>query len=321
MIENTEMSVQPEQVASPLPDIRKFRKNFAQLDLGWYSEEKLNRIFNWWRDVKKRNEYFGRLKAATDLEGVPKLEKTDSKKDLEETRIGYDVINASINAFIEHPKTTLKDAIRRIFQGIYTTPPEIKQAITIADAIEEYLSTYDLENEQIIAVCEAISETRDLGQSEEIIRQKIAQHGFEEMMTIFPYYRFAYLYEAGEEPTTVDHLESEKSELISAIKGELWTGKERRKYRSIFKRFRKMMDRLEFETEVKTGFNFVFDLAIGEASLSRNSAIEILKRIEDVWFGIQEDSTLKEAWEYELEQEEESEEESEDVDDDEKDEE
>ena len=66
-----------------------------------------------------------------------------------------------------------------------------------------------------------------------------------------------------------------------------------------------MMDRLKFETEVKTGFNMVFDLAIGEASLSRNSAIEILNRVENVWVGIQSDSTLQEAWEYELEQEEE----------------
>ena len=302
MTEGAEVPDQIEQGGSSLPDIRKFRENFAQLD---FDTDYKDTIFNWWREVKKRSGYFVRFEAATNLEGVPKLEKNEAKKNLAETRAGFDVINASIISFIEKPKATLKDAIRRAVQNIYRTPPEVEQANAIAVAIEEYKETYDLENEQVIAVCEAISETRDLGQSEEVIRQKIAQHGFEEMGTLFPYQRFAYLYEAGEEPTTVDPLESEKSELITAIKGELWTGKERRKYRSLYNRLRKMMDRLKFETEVKTGFNMVFDLAIGEASLSRNSAIEILNRVENVWVGIQSDSTLQEAWEYELEQEEE----------------
>lgn len=173
---------------------------------------------------------------------------------------------------------------------------------------------------QIIAFCEAAHEVKPEGLSDTELRQRIAQWGFREIIELFPYRKLNYLFEAGESPTTVDSLEIEKGELKTAVTRGLWDGKGRRKYRSIYKSFRRLMRACEFEPEVKSGFKLIFEIAIGEVSSSKKSAIDILEKVEEVWQGISEDSTLQDAWDYEVEEAEaeEYDEEDEDYEEDEK---
>lgn len=297
---------QPLEQKSTLPPLELFNSNFAYLNI---DKEAKDAIYLWWKEVDLIKEGIAKFEAAINLPSVPSLEKKEAKKYFSEKNLEFLQINSLITGFIERPRNILKDTFVRPLQQYFSTPKEEQTAKGIYELIASYKEKDETFNEQIISLCEAVEETRDVNSSAEIMRQKIAQGGFEEIMTLFPYKKFLYQSEVGEEPSTIDAPSMEKKELNTVLSRPLWSGKEKRKYQSLFKKYRKMMDTLEFETEIKTGFNLIFKLAIGEASLTRNSAIAILEKVEEVWQGASNDETLAEVWDYELEEEQEDEDE------------
>ncbi|NTU61265.1 MAG: hypothetical protein HGA95_02920 [Caldiserica bacterium] len=151
---------------------------------------------------------------------------------------------------------------------------------------------------QIIAVAEAIVESDESNLY--LVRLKVAQWAFEELLGLFKKYELDVKLGGIDELTTVDEPDMERFELENALACEPWKSVVREKNRRIFHRIREAMDRLKFEEKTKRRFNRVFDYATGHVGLSV-SAMDILNTCESAWQGIKEDDTLREFWQAEQE--------------------
>ncbi len=275
--------------SSPLPNIKKFRENFAGLDI---DDEEKDTIYTWWVEVERTEGFLERLFAATSFSSLPDQERKDAEKSYKASAKRVSVINTNIRDFLNKPKS---------FTNLFTSNDAqyARGIVTLIENLDEEspLKFY----QQVIAVCEAIEVTKDLKQGEKVIRQKIAQWGFQEMMALMPYWKLIYQYDLEiETPTTVDPLEMERAELIDSLKRDRWDNKERAQWRAIYKNFTKVMKAYEFYPEVKRDFKYVYDMAMGVGDLQKTSAIKILFKVEEAFTGIGNDPTLQDAWEEEL---------------------
>lgn len=286
------------EMACNLPpySIKSFREIFAPWGIRDQEKDEINM---WWRQNDKIALKVNRYQDAINSSSLPIPESRDSKKSFKDLSLEFSTINLSINSFINAPKPNRFIKFVRESTSLFGTIFKEEEMVqNIASKISDFNEKLN-SNDQIIALCEAIKETEGLNDPA-TMRTKIAQWAFEEMFSLFPYLKINYMYEAGELPSTVDDLEQEKSELISALKGDVWTSKELAKWKRVFNKNRKLMDRLDFETDIKLSFNYIFNCTLGKVS-PNISAVIMLRKVEEVWQGIGEDNTLQEVWDYELE--------------------
>lgn len=297
-----QQDLQP-KVARLLPPykLELFRDKIVSLGL---LESQMDDINIWWRTIDSSTAFAKRADLALSTKDLPKQEKEDVKTHLNSINPTFKHINSSLNSILTIPKTTrIKELGREIISLI---SPKKEKAV--AEEIDGKIQEFEEKKKspstnQIIAFCEAFQETNGLNDIK-TMRMKVSQWAFEEMIALFPRMKLKYQYNGIPEPTTVDQIDEEKNELINALKNELWTPDETKKWQSIYEQNRKTMGKFRFEENVKNGFEFIFRSALGKVS-TKYSAIYTLVETENVFQGIRNDSTLQEYWDYEAEQEEE----------------
>jgi hypothetical protein len=285
----------------PVYRLDLFRDKIAGLDI---LDTQMDRISIWWRTIDRTAAWVGRTNSVLAIEDLPKQEREDAETGLASINTAFEEINSSLNDLLASKPSKIRQLSRGVIDFISPRKENDK-----ADRLGEKIFDFNKEirgpqTDQIIAFCEAYNETRDLNDTKSM-RMKIAQLAFEEMVALFPRIRMWYQYEGIPEPTTVDQIDEEKDELVAALKSDLWDSDEIMKWQSVYEQNRKSMGKFRFEESVKKSFKFIFRSALGKTS-PKYSAMHILIEAENVFQGIKDDDTLKEAWDYAAEQEEEN---------------
>ena len=234
--------------------------------IGW-AKETLDKINIWWSTVNKTQEGLSRFKSAFSLFGLPRLE---SKQVREEYGGAQHVAN---------------QVIWGIDLFLHLKKPSWEKIEEISDKVREW-NDRKRSDGQVVALCEAISETSNLGLPEQEVRQKIAQHNWDELMAIFPYAKVQ-----DETLTTQDDLETEKQELKAAIEGPLWNVDDRRKAGVDFRKYKGQIKKGEYELTLRRAFKFLYNCAKGEIPKNK-SAIDILRVQEEILRGLYEEDAF-----------------------------
>jgi len=239
---------------------------------GW-AKEILDTTNIWWRTINKTQEGLSRYKSAFTLFGLPRLESRQARQGYEEAQDITNKIIWGIDLFLHSSK------------------PSWDKVGEIAETVGSW-NERKKEDGQIVALCEAISETNNLGLSENEIRQKIAQHAWDELMAIFPYAKVR-----DETLTTRDELETEKQELKTAIEGPLWDIDDRKKAGVDFRKYKGQMRKGEYELTLRRAFKFLYECAKGNIP-QKKSAIDILRAQEEIFVGLYDED----AFDFEIEE-------------------
>ncbi|KKT39689.1 hypothetical protein A3K29_02410 [Candidatus Collierbacteria bacterium RIFOXYB2_FULL_46_14] len=284
----------------PLPryTLDLFKEKIAVIDVG---EDAQNKINLWWRQAADVQDWIERFQKATKLLTPATPEKQDANAALSGCPDLFDEINDKLRVLISRntgfsARTLL---IYPILSQFGRQSPEITQAEDLVATINSFDKKYwTRDNDQVIAVCEAINErgVADL----EMIRLLVAQWSFQEFVESIPRQKLHHLFEGMEDQSLVDDLELEKMEIQTALAGHPWSGEKKEKFRRLHRRLRKAMDDLDAEEQVKRDFDEAFKYAVGDLGKTV-SAIDILRNAEAAWDGFKRDSTLKAFWEYEQE--------------------
>lgn len=263
--------------------------------------EDLDVVNLWWRGFETKTLWVARFKVAVENVPTGTPEKVDARAAFRGCDIYFQDVNETLASLLRLPddnfvmKTWIRPALS-IFGKVGLKRTLFDETVKL---IRSFQNRYEsVENDQIIAVCEAIVESG--GSRLDLVRTKVAQWAFEEFLRNFKIFELKVKLGGIETPSTVDELEIEKREIADALASDPWKLEVVRVMTENFGQIRKAMDLLDFETEVKTGFNRVIAYATDHVGLSV-SAIDILRNIEAVWRGFVNDDTLEEFWENEQE--------------------
>lgn len=267
------MTPEPKNEVVELPKFegnwQKLRKLVPMFAPNW--KETLDTLTTFWRDsAPLEQEKLKRFSAALMLDDIPKLE-------IEDARVYFDNTRSCLADFVNGTNDVANDMKPKW--------GEIKSMATNA----ENLIDGSGQDDQAIALLEAINETADLGLTPEQIRQRIAQATFEEIFLVGTHRILEYTaVEDGDSlinRSTQDSLESEKSELISTLRSTPWTTKEQKTAAKTYRAWRKVIldDGNSIDPdEVYEQFEELWNAAKGEG-VTRKSSLHFLQLGEDIY--------------------------------------
>jgi hypothetical protein len=238
---------------------------------GW--EKVLNSITVTWRDnaegIGTRIKLFSEALA---LPNVPQLEVSDASECLKDTRGKW-------GTFVE--------GVRGIANGVKYNWDQIKDISKTAKQIEDG-SPRDI---QATALLQAISETHKEGRTPEWMRQRIAQHAFDELVTTGLYRVIEYSgnRDMVQVRTTQDDFNSEKSELMSALDSKMWDKEAIEKRTTDYKNLRKIIlsGDNSVDAKVANSLKSLWDAGNSEG-VTKKSALHYLQLAEDTFKSMQE---------------------------------
>lgn len=235
---------------------------------GW--KDSLDSIATFWKDsIPDQQEKLKRFSSALALNDVPTQELVYSREYFDNTKQQLSGLISGINEIATGNKLPWK---------------QIKEFASSADE----LSTGEMQDDQVIAILEAIHETAELNLTPEEMRQRIAQHVFEEIFLLGEHRIYEYsAAESGDDiidRTTQDSLEDEKSELISAIKKEPWNAKTIKENAKIYRTWRRVIQSDSNSIDPELVYDQFEELwkATKAEGISRKSALHILQLGEDI---------------------------------------
>lgn len=257
----------------------------------------INNINIWWRTIDRSAAWVKRANLALTVDGLPKQEKVDAEFRFDNIDSTFKDINSSLNDLLTFEPNKIKKILNFMSISLNKGAKKVERLSDEILRFDEIIHN-PLKN-QIIAFSEAFNETRDLNNTKKM-RMKIAQWAFEETIVLFPRIQMRYQNAGVPEPTTVDMIDEEKSELVDALKGELWRPEEVEKWKKIYEQNRNNMDNFSFNESVIEKFEFLFGSALGKIPEEEIiSAIRSLIVAEDVIKGVKNNNTLKNAWDHE----------------------
>lgn len=274
-----------------------FREKIAVLNVDDSVKDKIN---IWWRTIDRTASWMDRANNALGLKDLPKQEKEDVNFGLDSVNAYFEEINASLKDLLAFKPSTIRKWGGELLD-FFSDSKVSEDAENLYSKIDHFNQrAKSPSTNQIIAFCEAFKETHIINDTK-AMRMKIAQWSFEEMVALFPKIKMWRQFEGISEPEMIDIVDIEKSELVDALKSDLWTAEEISKWQKIYETNRKSMGKFRFEEPVKKSFEFLFRSALGAVS-PKYSAVHILKEAENVFQGIKDDDTLREAWDNEAKQ-------------------
>jgi hypothetical protein len=257
-----------------LPD---FKKNWMKLkDLvpgrfiqpsDW--EEQLNVITVVWRDYgDKMTNHINTFTAALILPNVPKLEVSDASLYLDSTKESW-------NKFVA--------GMVGVAGGTKYKWEEVMEYASIAETIKE--ADYD-KSIQAIALLQAISETHTEGRTPEGIRQRIAQHSFDEIVTLGAYRALDYSGTGSTvtRRTTQDYSGVEKDELTYALRHDMWNEERLKEKAKVKKQLRSIISSSNNNVDSDTAdpLEKLWNAANGKG-VTKKSALHYLQLAEDIY--------------------------------------
>lgn len=263
---------------SGLPD---FNTNWAKIKnylprisftSGW--KKILDSITVTWRDYgEATGTGLNSLEKALVLPNVPKLEVSDASEYLSSAKGGW-------NKFVE--------GVNGIASGAKFKWDQMKD---LSDTADEVRDNYSPKTSQAIALLQTISEMHKEGKTPEWIRQRIAQHAFDELVTTGLYRVIDYSGpgDTVEIRTTQDDFNSEKAELMSALDGKMWDKEAIEKRTTDYKNLRKIILKGDNSVDAKVAdaLKKLWDGANG-TGVTKKSALYYLQLAEDTFKSMQE---------------------------------
>ncbi len=233
-----------------------------------FPKNNLDRIYEFWTGMPDFSEEVIRMDKATRLTGVPLAEMSHAKDYLKDFVEVAEPIAKSMRDFVA--KTESERSWKQDGKPIY-------------EAIRDWDDRDDVGPYEgsITVLLEAISETQGKGwNTDNEMRQKIAQHALEELWTSCDYARLHYAAETDVEVTTIDESSEEKDEFLAALNGTTWTEEEmalQKKKVSALRRAVAEIDDGTFSDNIKV----LWDTARGKAKAS-TTAIDLIVASEDI---------------------------------------
>ena len=223
---------------------KQYQSFGATVDLSSFPKEELDSLYTSWVGLQEVGSNMGRLGETLSSGKLPELEKRDLRRELKKFRAITDPITSSIIDFTKRERLDHQDlsSLNRKFK-------EAEEDI-------EWL-------EQVLALGEAIVETREQNPDDRLIRQKIGQGEWEELLNAFAWKRLHYAADSGAEVTTEDPLKEQKEELIFALQRKPWGQRQTEKNRKVYQGLRKRISRTEAGIEILKNLKVVWDSARG----------------------------------------------------------
>lgn len=248
---------------------QKFRKLAPAIAPGW--EETLDSITVFWRDSAPQEQAkLQRFSSALLLKTVPKLEKKDAQAYFDDTKRGFSKFVDGISSVASDDK--LKWA----------------EVELLANHVED-IRLRSNQNDQAIALLEAISETAELKLTPEEIRKRIAQATFDEIFLVGTHRILEYTaVDSGDElvhRSTQDSLEVEKYELISTIRSQPWNAKEKKEATKTYRAWRRVILSDDNTIDPDNAYDQLEELwnATRGQGITRKSALHFLQLGEDIY--------------------------------------
>lgn len=169
----------------------------------------------------------------------------------------------------------------------------------------------DPADEQALALLHAISETHYEGRKEEEVRQKIAQHAFEEVFQVGAYRVYEWsgadFGDDVDERSTQDFFEEEKGELISALHKPLWDSAKTTEMSKTYKGWAKIATLVSnsLDQDDIDLLEELWDFSRGK-NLDKTNSLEILQMAEAIYRRFEE----SEAFDIEIDTDEDTEDEN-----------
>lgn len=184
---------------------------------GEFPEEDFNAVYEWWTRFEETKALMVRFATAVKSEYVPDREKRKAAQNFSPVRQSFEKLIGRLQQIAE----------RSSISG--------GEAKVIAAEISEF-EELQTSAEQIIALCEAIDQSRLTDPRE--IRQYIAQHSIEELSNAFLYENIYYAADVDESAVVADDLETERRELLAALLRGEWSKKKTDEMRELYERWR-----------------------------------------------------------------------------------
>ena len=234
-------------------------------------EETLNKVARgWYSGEKIYQETLGRYTKALALPNIPKLEM----KDVGEYQTKF--------------KSPYPDFIQGVTEISNGEKLKWKRVEELAELGDKIAMKGNAKDEQAIALLHAISETHKEGRTPEEIRQKIAQHAFNEIYSLGKYRILEWTGAEDGEPvgsrTTQDELSEEKDELVSALKANLWDAAKTEEMAKVYKDLRRVAksDDNRVDISVIDELEKLWNATQGKG-LTKKSSLEILQLAENIY--------------------------------------
>jgi hypothetical protein len=226
-----------------------------------FAAETLKPINIWWRTAEETEVGLQRFKAAFTLPSLPQREAKDARREYEAAQHLANQVTWGMDLFLK------------------SSHPTWEQVEEVSSVADDWYGRKRSDN-QVVALCEAVSETSREWTSEDEMRQKVAQYAWDELIDTFPYAKVN-----DKTITTRDELEVEKSEIREQLEGEFWDTEDRQKAGVNLRKYMGQMRQGEYEPRLRRAFQKLHDCAFGEVP-ENTSAVDILKLEEEILVGL-----------------------------------
>ena len=273
--------VEPLEARLGIPDVKGFDQIVEvakKASLFGFPKKALDDIYLFWRqDLPGLAAMNLRMDKALQLEGIPQAELTQAQEYHGDRLEITEAITANLQKFFAKPADrTWKDDGKPIHQAI--------QAYEDRDDVGFY-------EDSITALLEAIVETKGEWKTEPEMRQLIAQHAIEELWDTCRYEEFNYAAGTETETLTIDNIDQEKDEFISALRGEMWTEAETADHKQRIRALKRAIEEIDDGT-YSDYINLLWKTAIGKGA-KKTTAIDVVITTEELFQDLKNEGALE----------------------------
>lgn len=252
---------------------RRYKSFRATVTFEKFPKEELDKLHSYMVGLQTVGEHLGRLKTVISSDKMPELEKRDMRRAYRDTREVTDPITEGIIELGGKEKVD------------HWPLHDLNNKIEDAEEPFRWL-------EQVVALGEVIIETRDQNQDERLIRQRIGQEAWEELLNAFGWKKIHNAAESGMEVSLEGALEEEKAEFAMALRRNPWGERQTEKNRKIYQGIRKRIGRTEEGIEILKHLKIVWDCARGSMP-EGISAVDILNSSETALQSLDEEGAFE----------------------------
>jgi len=123
------------------------------------------------------------------------------------------------------------------------------------------------------------------------MRQLIAQHAIEELWDTCRYEEFNYAAGTETETLTIDNIDQEKDEFISALRGEMWTETETADHKQRIWALKRAIEEIDDGT-YSDYINLLWKTAIGKGA-KKTTAIDVVITTEELFQDLKNEGALE----------------------------
>lgn len=237
-------------------------------EVDWRARKVLDRVSFFWRESDEIRGRISRMGRSTELPGIFPLERGLARK------------------FYAVAQDATNQAVISLDLALIPEKPEWENVYDISNKVKSIAKEKPF-HDQTIAVCEAISETREMNLKASEVRQRVAQGCWRELINMIPYARLD-----ENKETTRDDLESEKAEIKEAIQDKPWGETATKEAEREYEDYLKQMKKNKFKKSLISEFKKLYNATKGKG-LRRQSVFNILSTQENILNGLYREGALK----------------------------